>query len=71
MSYKPHISMVRSGSGAWGVYAPRPRERLIGKNNTFRTFREACSYARSICALRNGYMQQFEQQKANRFGKLR
>jgi len=38
--------MLQSGSGAWGVYRSRHRDdRFIGKNNTFRTFREACVYA--------------------------
>jgi hypothetical protein len=54
--------MLQSGSGAWGVYAPRPRQRLVGKNNTFRSFREACVYAESVHLMVNGAYQQANQQ---------
>jgi hypothetical protein len=52
VTYKPHISMLGSGTGAWGVYAPRGRPRLIGWNNTFREFRTACLHAQTISMLR-------------------
>lgn len=45
MDRKPHICMVGSGSGAWAVHG---RTRLIGKNNVFRTFDEACAYAKHL-----------------------
>ena len=44
MNGKLHICMVGSGTGHWDVYRGRTF-RLIGKNNTFRTFEGACGYA--------------------------
>ena len=56
--------MLQSGSGAWGVYPGRSRDRrLIGWNNTFKTFREARAYARYVDRTYFGPMRaQYEQQ---------
>lgn len=63
MSEKPHICMVGSGTGSWGVYKGRDRaHRLVGKNNTFRSPVTARAYARSVYFLVTSYKRQFEQQ---------